>query len=74
MQSSPQCGAINNLSSTWMWLVISSLLGTSGFLKQLHAPVGICTLHTRFLPDLGSGAVILYLIVADSVLILSVGP
>lgn len=73
MQSSPQCGAINNLSSTWTWLVISSLLGTSGFLKQLRAPVAIWNLRARFLSAPGSGAVILYLILANSVLVPSLG-
>lgn len=57
MQSSPQCGAINNLSSTWMGLVISSLLGTSAFLKQLCAPVGIWPFHAHLLSDLGSDSV-----------------
>lgn len=73
MQSPPQCGAINNLSSTWTWLVISSLLGASGFLKQLHTLVGIWTFHACFLSDPGSNAVILYLMLANPVLILNLG-
>lgn len=54
MQSFPQCGEINNPSSTWTWLVISSLLGTSGFLQQLHVLVEIWTLYTHFLSNPGS--------------------
>lgn len=40
-----------------MGLIISSLLGTSAFLKQLCAPVGIWDFHAHFLSDLGSDSV-----------------
>lgn len=55
MQSFPRCGAISNPSSTWTWLVVSSLLGTSGFPKQLCVLLETWTLHTPFLSNLGSG-------------------